>query len=468
MSEQLTVQAKWILLSISILCFLINVDFSAVNLALVKMADELHSDLSTMQWILSAYVLTWGAFVVVSGRLADIFGRRRLYLWGVIFFVIGSIVTGIATTHTLAIAGRVIQGFGGALFVPTLYTLVFTSTPASKQGLAIGILSSTVGLGLALGPTLGGFIINYSNWRYIFLINVPFCFLATYLLLKNTDKEPSRLSEDSVDIPGAVVLGLAMPCLIMGLNGINNWSNITVISLIIISFALVGIFAWHQRRCPMPLVKLSLFKNRDYNYCLLSFFFEQYLFVSMLFILGLYLQLVYQFTPFKSGVVMLAMTAVFGCFSPFGGRLVDTISPRIPVVTGLIIAAAASALLAYFSNHPSLWLMLVMLFMLGSGIGIAFSALNAVMLKTVDVDNVSTASGVFAMVALLGCTLGILATTILLKALTHTPMDQGLDISVNPVLLGDAINHLFVANIIVALFSAIFGSRITLDSAATG
>jgi len=162
-----------VLLSIGVLLFLINIDYTAVNLTLVPIAEEINADLNSLQWLLSAYVLVWAACVIPAGRVADLYGRRTTLIIGLILFMGGSCLTGLGHSLEVLILGRVLQGIGAAIFSAPSWAVIFTTAPPEKQGLVMGIVLSFCGLGLATGPTLAGFIIEEANWRWIFYINIP-------------------------------------------------------------------------------------------------------------------------------------------------------------------------------------------------------------------------------------------------------------------------------------------------------
>ena len=193
-SSQISVQSWIVLIAIGVLIFLINIDYTAVNLTFVPIAEEIKTDLSSLQWLLSAYVLVWAALVIPAGRMADLFGKRRCLITGLLIFLAGSALTGMGQSIDILVLGRVFQGIGAAIFTAPAWASIFTLAPPEKQGFVMGIILSFSGLGLAAGPTLSGFIIEEMSWRWIFYINIPlgFIVIATLLLYAPKDILPEE------------------------------------------------------------------------------------------------------------------------------------------------------------------------------------------------------------------------------------------------------------------------------------
>ena len=176
----------WLLAAVAVSAFLINVDYTAVNLILIPIADEYGATLSSVKWLLTAYVLFWALFILPGGRASDVFGHKKLAIGGLAVFLVSSVIAAYANSMNMLILARILQGIGGALFVPSLYVLISQVFVKEEQGFAMGFLSVGVGFGAALGPMLGGVLLTYFGWRSIFWINVPIClFVIAILMLPN-------------------------------------------------------------------------------------------------------------------------------------------------------------------------------------------------------------------------------------------------------------------------------------------
>ncbi len=406
-------QARWILFAICILIVTINLDYTSVNLALVSMAAEVDSDLNIIQWALSAYVLAWAASVVLAGRLADIFGKRRILLYGVGLFALSSLLIGMGTSTEEIIGGRVLQGIGGALFVPSLYALTFSSFPPEKHGFAIGLVGGAAGIGLAIGPTFSGFLLEYLSWRWIFLVNIPLALITMAIISLATPKEPKRLLSDKVDLTGAALLGAALPLCICALNelGDKGLTPQPLMMMLVGSILFIGFFT-HLLKAKSPLIPLDLFKNSPYfKGCMLPFMSHQFTFSVVLVMMGLYLQNVLKYQPFESGLIFLAMTLGFGVLSIYGGSLVDKVGLRVPSVLGLLILSIGAASMTLLAADSSLSFVVLVLMILGIGLGLCLSSYNTAMMQAVPPSEVTLAAGVFSMGALISHTLAVVLAT---------------------------------------------------------
>jgi len=440
----------WALLSMMVfLVLLINIDYTAVNIALILISKDLEADLNTLQWLLSGYILAWSSAVVAAGKLADIFGKRRILLLGIAVFSFASLWCGLAQSEPVLIAGRLVQGLGGALFVPPLYTLIFSVFPENKQGMAIGALGVGVGIGLAAGPTFGGALLEVLSWRWIFLINVPLCLLTLVVTLLCTEKEPPRVSEEKFDLLGSVLLGSALMTIVYGINEMENWglTSLTVWSVIGVGVLMLLTFIWTSHNKPNKLIPEGLFYNKAFMGCVIGYTAVELVFSAILVTIGLYLQNVLGYSAYESGLIFLPMTLTFGLLSPFGGKMVDRMDARIPTCLGLIFLLLGTCLALFFTTHGNLTFICITLALVGIGLGISLPSFNAAMMKTVDHTVLSTASGVFVMFATLGGSLGVVFSTSLLVGLGE------------PVLTSlTQVNHMDLSSVQLENLMAVFGS----------
>lgn len=406
----------WILFAVCILGIMIQIDFTAVNVALVAIGRSLHADLSVVQWSLSAYVLAWGAFVLTAGRCADLFGKRRTFLLGTLLFMLGSALTGIALQSWFLIFGRVVQGIGGALFLPGLYTLVFTAFPENRRGYALGVLTSAIAIGMAVGPTFGGIILHLLNWRWIFFLNLPLGVPVIAIILWTVPREPRRLSAEPMDYLGAALIAAGLALLMYALNQVIHWgaASAPFLGCLIIALALIVAFIWHERRQPYPLIQLEMFRNKIFLGCSLSYIAVGFTFAMMLIVIGLYLQNALDYSAMNTGFIFLIMTAMFATLSVYAGKLVDRMDPRIPIITGLIVTIASALTFTFCTQHSPLWMPMLGLALYGVGGGLAFPALNAMMMKSVPQNLLGTASSAFAMFGVIGNTLGLVLSSVII------------------------------------------------------
>lgn len=433
-----------LLLAMVFLILLLNIDYTAVNIALVVISKELETDLNTLQWLLSGYVLAWAAVVVPAGQLADIFGKRRMLTLGITLFALSSLWCGLSQDEWVLIAGRLAQGMSGALFVPPLYTLVFSAFPEDKQGLALGALGAGAGIGLAVGPTFGGVLLEVLSWRWIFLINVPLCLLTVLVTLICAEREPWRVSDHKFDLPGSILLGISLVLIMFGLNQMEVWGTLSssVWGFIATGILILMFFLYSSRTKPNRLIPLGLFKNVPYLGCVLGFAIFEFIFSVVLVIVGLYLQNVAGYTAYESGIIFLSMTLAFGLLSPFGGKMTDKMDARIPACLGMALVAMGTTIAIFFSAQAELTRIMISLLFIGLGLGVALPAFNAAMMKTIDTKILSTASAVFIMFACLGNSLGVVSSTSLLVGLGEPTLKETLDKAM-PTLTAIDLNNIY-------------------------
>lgn len=409
-------QALWALFAVSLQIFIINMDYTGVNLALISISKDVSCDLSTIQWMLSAYVLAWGSVVVLAGKLADLYGKKLLLVVGVSVFALASLIIGFGQSASVLIGGRVLQGIGGALFVPALYALTFGAFPPERHGFAIGIIGGAAGIGLVVGPSLSGLMLEFLSWRWIFWMNVPLALLTISIIQISTPADVKIDEKPKLDMPGAVLLGSALPALIYGLHALSNEGlNSHSILFLVLGVSLVGGFTLHIKKAKNPIISPRLMSNTVYfKGCLLPFTAHAYSFSVVLVTMGLYLQNILHLSAYDAGFVFLAMTAAFGILSICGGQIGDKFGLRVPSLVGMGSLTLGLMMLALLTQDTSIAFVLTGLLMVGFGLGFCFSSLNAGMMKAVPASEVTLASSVFAMTCLMGHTLAVVSTSLVI------------------------------------------------------
>lgn len=405
---------SWIvLLAIGVLIFLINIDYTAVNLTLVPIAEEIDTDLNTLQWLLSAYVLVWAALVIPAGSMADIYGKRTCLITGLLIFMGGSLTTGLGQTVEVLILGRILQGIGAALFTAPAWASIFTLAPPSKQGFVMGVIMSFSGLGLATGPTLAGYIIQELDWRWIFYINIPlgFMLIAVLMLYGAKDERPEKV--EKIDYIGAILLANGLCISIYGLNQIEIWGAASNKLWAVISSGITLIVAfiiWNMRR-KVQMVPSHLFRNKAYMAATIGEFFMAINFSMVLVLMGLYLQNTLHYSTYETGLIFISMTITMGLLSPLGGKMIDKFGVKSPMVVGAIITAISTGMMAGLNADTSLMYVLVALFLSGTGLGCYFTAGNTAMLWAAPQKELNVASGVYMMFMMMGNTISVVLAT---------------------------------------------------------
>ncbi|MGI4850972.1 MAG: MFS transporter [Janthinobacterium lividum] len=398
------------LLSICVLVFLLDVEYSAVNLALKSISDETNTTLNSVQWVLSAYVLVWGALVLPASRFGNIYGQRNMLFLGLFLFLLGAVMAGASSTLEVLIAGRVVQGIGGAIFLPPCYSIVFAILPQNKQGIGIGIIAAMGSLGLAIGPSLSGLILDYSNWRWIFWSNVPLGLLSWVIGYFYIPKDIPLEAHENIDWLGVISLTVGLGFCTYALNQIEaslNLSPTFLGSIILGVSALYFFWKWNRRSINQTLPS-HLFQNRSFLVVISAAFLEGMIFANILIMIGIYLQNILKFSSMEAGAIFLAMSIPLGIISPLGGKMVDRFAGHIPVILGSSFLFVSCFMMIFLNQHSSLTYVIISLALNGIGIGLLYPALNTIALKVLKPEEVNYGSAAFTMAIMLGNTFSII------------------------------------------------------------
>lgn len=412
-SSQISLQSWIVLISIGVLIFLINIDYTAVNLTLVPIAAEIDTDLNTLQWLLSAYVLVWAALVIPAGRLADLYGQRRSLVTGLLIFLFGSVVTGMGHSIEILIVGRILQGIGAAIFTAPAWASIFTLAPPEKQGFVMGIILSFAGLGLAMGPTLSGLIIEEMNWRWIFYINIPIGLAVITTILSYAPKDVLPAEKQRIDAIGALLLASGLCIVVYGLNQIEIWGAASSELWAILGggSALIGLFILWNKKRRSPMVPTHLFFNKPYMAVTIGEFFMAMNFSMILVLMALYLQNTLRYSVYETGLIFIAMTLSMGLLSPVGGKMIDHFGVKGPMIFGALSTAIATGLMFGLGTETPLLYVIVCFLFAGMGMGAYFTACNTAMLWSAPQKDLNVASGVYMMFMMMGNTLSVILAT---------------------------------------------------------
>ena len=427
--EHSQTQQAWLLFAISLMALMINFDYTAVNLSLVTIAHHLHTSLNTIQWTLSGYMLAWAALTIPAGKQIDRFGQKRMCLIGIALFLFSSVLAGLSENGWMLISARVLQGISGAIYVPTLYALIFKHFHKQRLGFAMGLLSVGVGFGMAIGPTVGGIILHYFGWRWIFLMNIPIALIGLFIIARCADPDQMQSSLQKPDNIGAILLGLSLILFIFALSKMQIWGlgSVHFIAAIIASLLLfLGLTVWQSKSRREPIIPFHLFLNKSYTAVVLAFFLEQYAFSASMVLISLFLQKVLNLSILKASLMFLALNLLFGIVSPFGGTIIDKVGVKWPAFLGLLILALGLAGFSQLTPNTSQSLIYLCLMITGFGMGISFTSLNSGMVKTIKASESGIASSVFLLFALLGNICGVVISTLIYETSADNSLIQAL------------------------------------------
>ncbi|HNQ25472.1 MAG TPA: MFS transporter [Methanoregulaceae archaeon] len=392
---------KGIVLFIAALAgFLTPFDGSAVNIALPVMAAEFHLDAIMLSWITTAYLLTSAVFLVPFGRIADIYGRKRVFLYGIALFTGASFVMTMVSTAEMLIAIRLIQGFGGAMIFGTALAILSSVFSPGERGRALGIYIMAVYLGLTMGPFLGGILTGYLGWRSIFLVNVPLGILACLLILWRLHGEWAECQGERFDLRGSVLYACSLVAVMLGLSTVPDLKGVLLLS---VGMVFGVIFVLYELRVPLPVLDLSLFtKNRVFAFSNLAALISYCATYAVTFLLSLDLQLTRGFSPEQAGGILIVLPAVQALLSPVAGRLSDRIDSQVLASIGIALTAVGMFPLVFISESTPVLYLIACLVVLGAGFGIFSSPnINAIM-SSVEKRYLGVASGMNGTVRLVG------------------------------------------------------------------
>ncbi|MPQ97570.1 DHA2 family efflux MFS transporter permease subunit [Modestobacter sp. I12A-02628] len=399
---------KW--LPLAAICtgtFMLLVDVTIVNVALPDLAADLGTSSSQLQWVVDVYALALAALVLGAGSLADLFGRRRLYLGGLGLFAVASLACGLAPSADLLVAARAVQGVGGAAMLATTIALINTSYEGRDRGTAFGVWGAVVGAAAALGPILGGALSELS-WRWIFFVNLPVTVLAVALTLIAVE-ESRRDGAPRPDVPGIVLFSLGIGGVVYGLveAGGGSWGDALVWGPIAAGLVVLAAWVLVERRVAAPMLDVSLFAERSFTGIMLGALLLNAAAFSSSLYTSLWLQSILGLSPLQGGLVFVPLSLVSFVVAGAAGRFLQTLSPRLVLGGGLVVVGAGSLLLALVGPGSSWPVLLPGLAVLGLGVGIANPTLASAALATVPRERSGMASGAVNTFRQLGFALGV-------------------------------------------------------------
>ncbi len=351
---------------------------SAVNIALPRLGKELSLDAVMLGWIATAYLLSSATFLVPFGRIADIYGRKKIFTCGIVIFTISSLFAGMASSAHMLISCRVFQGIGGAMLAGTAVALLTTVFPANERGKVLGINIAAAYIGLSLGPVLGGILTQHLGWRSIFFINVPLGLAVIGVVLWKLKGEWTGAKGEKFDFAGSVIYSLALVALVYGFTLLPAMSGVWLIVGGIIG---LSAFTRWEIRTRSPVLDISLFKNsRAFTFSNLAALINYSATWAVSLLISLYLQYLKGFNPQSAGLILVAMPAMQAIFSPLAGRLSDRIEPRMIASAGMALTTAGLVIFIFLNEETPLAFIIGNLLLMGLGFALFSSPnTNAVM-----------------------------------------------------------------------------------------
>jgi EmrB/QacA subfamily drug resistance transporter len=399
----------WTLGAVSFALFMIMLDNTIVNVALPSIGRGLQIGVSQLEWVVNAYVLTFAVLMLTGGRMADLYGRRLVFVCGLTLFTLSSLACGLAPSASVLIAARSFQGAGGALMMPATLSIITAAFPAEERGTAIGIWAGVSGSALAIGPLLGGLLTEHVGWSWIFFVNVPvgaIAFAAAFALISETRVVGVGRR---LDLAGLLSSAAGLLALVYALIEANSygWSSRTILSLFAAAGVLLTAFVLAQRHERLPMLDIGLFGKRTFAGATIAALFVSIAIFGVFFFVSLYMQDILGYTPVHAGVVFLPMTVLVVVSAPLAGKVTDLIGARWPISIGMALLAAALLSFSRLGAHASFVDLLPGMLIGGIGIGTAMGPMTTAALGTASIDKAGVVSGVLTTSRQVGGALGI-------------------------------------------------------------
>jgi len=406
-----TPAARWVVLATVLGSGVAFLDGSVVNVALPAIGRDLHASIAALQWILDGYLLTLSALLLLGGSLGDIYGRKRVYLIGLVAFTAASLLCGLAPNAGALVAARAVQGIGGALLVPGSLAILSATFHPDDRPVAISAWAGLAGVASAVGPFVGGWLVEAVSWRLVFFINLPIAALALYVTMRHVPETRDETSDHHPDIPGALTAAVGLGGLTYVLIEARHLSTGAVVALSLVAVAAIAAFAVAELRSAHPMLPFSLFRSSQFTGANLTTLAVYAALSGAMFLLVLMLQLVLHYGAVASGAALLPITFLVMALSARSGALSRRTGPRLPMTVGPLVMTAGLVVmgrLAPGSHYATGVLPGVVL--LGLGLALVVGPLTAAVLATVDEHHLGAASAANNMVARVA---GLLAVALL-------------------------------------------------------
>ncbi|MCW3021747.1 MAG: transporter [Conexibacter sp.] len=416
----------WTLAAMCFALFMIMLDNTVVNVALPSIQKNLGASTSGLEWTVNAYTLSFAVLLVTGGRLGDLFGRRRMFLFGVVVFGAASGLIALAQSEAWLVSFRALQGVGAAFMMPATLSIITNAFPAHERGKAIGTWAGVSALALAIGPVVGGFLVENVSWQSIFLLNLPVAAVAVVVTLFATHESRDETAARSVDVPGVTAITIGLTAMVLALVEGNAWGWGSGRVVALLATAVVGLtaFAVVEHRSTNPMVDFQFFRSRSFLGANVVAFIVSFAMLATFFFLALYLQNVRGYSPLQAGVRFLPMTAVIIVGGPIAGRLSDKIGPRPLMATGLLLNAISLFWQGHLRVDTPYVTLLGAFVLMGFGMGLVMSPMSTAAMNAVDRTKAGVASGVLSMSRMVGGTFGVAVMGALIAGLGRSRIDE--------------------------------------------
>jgi EmrB/QacA subfamily drug resistance transporter len=398
----------WTLAAVAVGLFMIMLDNTVVNVALPSIQRDLGVGLSELEWIVSGYALTFAALMLVGGKLADAYGRRLIFVLGIVVFTAASLGCGLATSGEMLIAARVVQGAGAAMMSPATLSIIAATFPPRQRGTAIGIWAGVSALALAIGPLVGGLLTEHASWNWIFFVNVPVGILGIFasFVLIDESRDPTH---ERLDLPGLATSALGLFSLTYGLIEANGygWGSPRIIGAFVLAAVALVAFVQLERHQRAPMLDLTLFENRTYVGANLTTLFVSLAMFGVFFFVSLYMQNILGYSAVQAGAAFLPMTLLIIVVAPIAGRMSDRFGSRGLMTAGMVLLSGQLLYFSQLGTDATFWTLLPGLVLGGFGMSMTMTPSAAAATRAVPVPKAGVGSAVLNACRQVGGSTGI-------------------------------------------------------------
>ncbi len=413
----------WTLAALSFALFMIMLDNTVVNVALPSIQRDLGIGISELEWIVTAYALSFAVFLLTGGKLADRFGRRRVFLIGLVTFTLSSLACGLAGSAGMLIGARAVQGVGAALMMPATLSIISAVFPARERGTAIGIWAGVSAMALAIGPLIGGLLTEKVNWNWIFYVNVPVGILGIVAAFILVPESRDTSAVQRLDLPGLITSAVAVFALTYALIEANTygWTSARILGLFVLFAVALLAFVLLETHQKAPMLDLGLFRNGTFAGANTIALMVSLAMFGVFFFISLFMQNILHYSAIKAGATFLPMTILIILVAPLAGALSDRLGSRWLMTAGMTLVAGSLVVFAQLDQSSGFWNILPGLLIGGVGMAMTMSPMTSATLSAVSVDKAGVASGVLNTFRQVGGSLGIAIGGAILASYVSVP-----------------------------------------------
>lgn len=409
-SDRLDRSTLLALVAMGLAVLIIANDFTALSVALPAIEKDLDTDLTTVQWVINAYALVFGVLIVTGGKLADMYGRRRVFVIGAAIFAGFSLLGGLAQDDLWLIACRALMGIGGALMWPAILGMTFDVLPSSKAGIAGGLIMGAAGFGNAVGPMIGGVLTDELSWRWIFFLNIPIAAFGVAATLWSIKPDAVDQVRERLDYAGVATLSIGLVSFLLALDQSSDWGwgDPRVIGFCVLAVAMLVAFGFAERRAGLAaLIPSDVMRNRNFTAACVAVLLMSACFFAALLYLPQFMTKVLGYSPLESGIGLLPMMGTFALVSFIAGPLYNRVGPKVVVSLGAACIAVGMLLLSFIDAGDDYESLLLGMFVLGAGIGFFYSSVTTAGITALDESRTSLAGGIVYMFQIAGGSIGL-------------------------------------------------------------